>query len=94
MHRFLIITILFGLYACSFPDIESTLRTSGPNRPELERVLEHYRNTGDAERYRAACFLVENMRGRYSLSGPSLDKYNAERSYLSLTLYVMLASSP
>ena len=58
--------------------VYQTLYTSGPNRPELERVLEHYRSTGDAERYRAACFLVENMRGRYTLSGPSLDKYYAE----------------
>lgn len=58
--------------------VSRTLRTVGPNRTDLERVLEHYRSAGDAERYRAACFLLENMRGRYTLSGPSLDRYYAE----------------
>lgn len=46
--------------------VKYTLRSAGPNRPELERVLEHYRSAGDAERYRAACFLIGNMRGRYT----------------------------
>ena len=74
--------VLLLLCVCSctvYPSpVSRTLRSAGPNRPELERVLEHYRSTGDAERYRAACFLIGNMRGRYTLSGPSLDRYYAE----------------
>lgn len=61
--------------------VKDTLHTSGPNRSELERVLEHYRSAGDAEQYRAACFLVENMRGRYMLSGPFLDRYYSEMAH-------------
>ena len=73
-----IITLCFCACSDASENIRQTLRTSGPNRPELERVLEHYRSTGDAERYRAACFLIGNMRGRHTLSGPSLDRYYAE----------------
>ncbi len=62
------VLLLLCVYSCTvYPTgATHTLRSAGPNRPELERVLEHYRSAGDAERYRAACFLVENMRGRYT----------------------------
>ena len=58
--------------------IKHALREAGQNQEELVRLLDYYEAIGDAERYRAACFLVENLRGRYTLSGPSLDKYYAE----------------
>lgn len=49
-------------FGCSIREsaLESALRQAGGNRAELEKVLEHYR-TSDGEKYRAACFLIENM---------------------------------
>ena len=62
------VLLLLCVYSCTvYPTgATHTLCTSGPNRTDLERVLEHYRSAGDAERYRAACFLIGNMRGRYT----------------------------
>ena len=59
---------LFILFCCSCTApsrLETALRQSGSNRPELEKVLAHYE--GDSLKYRAACFLIEHMPGKYSL---------------------------
>ncbi len=40
----------------------------GDRNGELARFLEHYRHSGDKERYQAACFLVANMLGKHSLA--------------------------
>ena len=54
----------------SRPAVESALSQAGPNRPQLESVLNHYR-TADAnqDKLRAAEFLIENMPAHYSYSG-------------------------
>jgi hypothetical protein len=60
--------ILLILFCCSCTEpsrLETALRQSGANRPELEKVLAHY--AGDSLKYRAACFLIEHMPGKYSL---------------------------
>lgn len=59
--RILIIAIAqFALLGCSEPNnLERALLLSGNNRPELESVLDHFRN--DEFKYNAACFLIENM---------------------------------
>ena len=38
------------------------------NQKELTHFLEHYKQCGDKERYEAACFLVGNMSGKYSIA--------------------------
>ena len=35
------------------------------NKAELEKVLKHFKH--DSLKYRAACFLIENMPGKYSI---------------------------
>ena len=35
------------------------------NRKELEKVIDHYKNDADTLKYKAACFLIENMPGHY-----------------------------
>ena len=45
-------------------ELEEALVFAGSNRPELERVLEHY--TGDSLKQEAARFLIRNMPGHYS----------------------------
>lgn len=46
--------------------INNALRLAGDNRSELEAVLDHYREGGDEEKYRAARYLIANMPGHYS----------------------------
>ena len=56
--------------------LEQALRLAGDNRPELEKVLAHYRqNPGDSLKYRAAVFLIENMPWHFSYGGKYMDEY-------------------
>lgn len=59
------------------PDnLEAALRLAGANRPELEKVLAHYRQKPeDRLKYRAAVFLIENMPGHYAMTGKGLAEY-------------------
>ncbi len=49
------------------------LELAGPNRSELETVLEHY--DSDSLKYAAARFLIENMPGHYSYKNNRIDDY-------------------
>ncbi|HPR33766.1 MAG TPA: hypothetical protein PLK12_16815, partial [Prolixibacteraceae bacterium] len=49
------------------------LESSSTNRPELEKVLAHYKD--DTLKYQAAVFLIENMPGHYSYAGDEILKY-------------------
>lgn len=51
--------------------LTSALDFAGENRIELEKVLEHYKDSG--LKYQAACFLIENMPRCYSETGWQLD---------------------
>lgn len=67
--------------------LEAALRVAESNRSELEKVLRHYQQTpADSLKYKAACFLIENM-PFYSYSvGKQLDNY---KDY-----YIWLKSDP
>ena len=68
----------FSLFCSCKPksDLEKALAFAGKNRPELEKVLEHYSsNPKDSLKYKAAVFLIENMPGYYSLQGEELDEF-------------------
>ena len=42
--------------------LETVLQVAGENRQELEKVLHYYRiNLSDSLKYKAACFLIENI---------------------------------
>lgn len=43
------------------PDVSDTLRAAGDNRAELEKVIQHYSETGDTLKLQAAYFLIGNM---------------------------------
>lgn len=52
------------------PELKRALELAGPNRQELKSVLRHYsRDRADSLKYRAACFLIENMQWHY---GPQI----------------------
>lgn len=55
--------------------LNSALEFAGENRVELERVLEHYRDSG--LKYEAARFLIENMPQYYGLRGAAMDSGKA-----------------
>lgn len=53
--------------------MEESLKESGKNRPELEKVLAHYAN--DSLKLQAAYFLISNMPGHHSWDSPQLSAY-------------------
>lgn len=43
------------------PSVMKALQKAGNNRNSLEKMLRHYKECGDEERFQAACFLVSGM---------------------------------
>lgn len=76
----LITSVMFLVSGCgNRPDrLEYALEFAGKNRVELEKVLDHYK--GDTLKYRAACFLIENMPRWYAYDGWQLDTLHAIQS--------------
>jgi hypothetical protein len=72
--------ILF--YACSPKNnrLENVLMQAKENREELQKILEYYsKEPKDSLKYKAACFLIENMPGHYSIkSTPVIHAYYDE----------------
>jgi len=79
---------LFLLISCSeTTPLDRALKLAGDNRPELEKLLSHYnQEPGDSLKYKAACFLIENMPGHYSYAdtGNIEEYYDAVDSIASL----------
>lgn len=57
-----VIVFLFCNCTSYSPELTEALILSGKNRKELLHVLEHYEHDEDSLKYKAACFLIENMR--------------------------------
>ena len=56
--------------------LEAALQQAGENRVELEKVLFRYQiDPTDSLKYRAACFLIENMPYYTYYKGKQLDRY-------------------
>lgn len=68
---FLLFIISFAACSKYNKRIMYALECAGTNRMELEKVLEHYQDSN--LKYRAACFLIENMPKNYSYKGWLLD---------------------
>lgn len=91
LKRFGLILLMIGniFFSCKniqelYSPLEIALIQSGSNRGELEKVLNRYRQSpGDSLKYRAACFLIENMPYYTYYEGELLDNY--------LTYYKVLA---
>ncbi|WP_291529867.1 hypothetical protein [Bacteroides sp. UBA939] len=60
---YLWIIILLVLVSCTSrsPELEEALKLAGDNRPELEAVLNHFKDRGKVP-YKSACFLITNMK--------------------------------
>jgi hypothetical protein len=71
-----ILTLL--MYSCNNnpKDVQIVLNAAGDNRKELEKVIDHYKSTGEREKLRAAYFLIGNMDNKYAVGGEELRKYD------------------
>lgn len=74
MRNILILLVaVFSAFGCSSNGYEgaawNVVRQSGINTEELSGFLEYYKAGGDKEKYEAACFIMANMPGKYSLIG-------------------------
>jgi hypothetical protein len=59
--------------------LEDALNCAGHNRPELEKVIEHYsKKTCDSLKLKATYFLIENMPGHYSYKNNVILNYYKE----------------
>ena len=64
-----------GLFmACSSENqwLDTALNLAGDNRAELQKVLDRYKEE-DGDKYRAACFLIENMPFHGAYEGKTVD---------------------
>ena len=68
-------TAVFICCACS-TDLDRALESAGVNRPELEKVLEHYKNV-NPKKLDAAKYLIENLPAHYSYAGTDIYDYYA-----------------
>lgn len=84
----LFVSLAFSLFLISCSkygaQLEEVLQLAGENRIELKKVLEHYRT--DDEKYKAACFLIENMPFYGYYEGAKLNDYHLYYEILSDTL--------
>lgn len=63
--------------------LELALKAAGENREELEKVLNYYRiNPSDSLKYKAACFLIENMPSYKFSNSEQLESYKSYYSWL------------
>jgi len=66
------------------PDVVAALDSAGANRPELEKVLAHYRAPEDSLKFLAACFLIGNMEGHSYVTYALLDSTSHEIPFEAL----------
>ncbi|MBS4766272.1 hypothetical protein KG007_08630 [Alistipes sp. kh20] len=88
----LTIVILAGSCCKKYsPEIQQALVASQDNRSEIESVLEHYRNTSNPQKLKAAEFLITNMPGHYSYKGELYESYKNELSglYPDMKFYIL-----
>lgn len=67
-----LIILLFFIYSACNPiqdKVSDILDKSGNNRVELEKVINHYKETGEKEKLKAAYFLIGNMQNKYGRYG-------------------------
>lgn len=81
----LMILLLLVAVSCNSPEdqrLEEALVSAGTNRPELEKVLEHYQ--GDSLKLEAARFLIRNMPFHHYYEDARIDSAKAVLSTASL----------
>lgn len=80
------LTVILLLTSCS-DELNKSLDYSGVNRPELEKVLEHFKEDSNPLKYRAACFIIENIPYHHTLYDDRAKKY--EEAYITMATDAM-----
>lgn len=79
MKRLFFLCVLpFLIFSCNkYPaDIREALTLAGKNKPELQKVLDHYsQKPEDSLKYKAACFLISNLRWHYGKQVKPSEKF-------------------
>lgn len=82
MKKVLVLFLLIFFVSCQDShekQLDEVLKLSGHNRPQLEKVIEHYkRNKSDSLKLKAAQFLIINMPGHCSYIGKVIEEYYKE----------------
>lgn len=82
---FLFVCYLF-IVSCD-SKISTSLEYSGGNRIELEKVLEHFKEDPNSLKYRAACFIIENIPYHHTLYDDRAKKF--EDAYITMATDAM-----
>ena len=73
--NFIVLLFLFFSSSCAQKtDLDITLELAGENRSELEKVLMYYND--DVLKYKAACFLIENLPYHHFYEGEAINHYH------------------
>lgn len=65
--------------------LEVALQAAGGNKKELQKLLHYYKkNPIDSLKYKAACFLIENMPFYIYSSGEQLENYKSYYAWLKV----------
>lgn len=86
--RAVVAALLFLATGCAAPwprEVRTALSQAGRNRPELERVLTHYRSQKDPQKLAAAEFVVANMPGHGYVVYGLYDEAGAEVPFDALS---------
>lgn len=78
---FISLLCLINLGCIANPYEEKAWRVAGcseKNHQELTAFLTHYKESGDEEKYAAACFLVSNLLGKYGMSSEHTMVYDVD----------------
>lgn len=71
--------IMFLMHSCSLSPLDRSLKMAGKNKGELQKVLDHYSEFPvDSLKYKAACYLIENMPQYYSYTCKKNDRIKGE----------------
>ena len=62
--------------------LDASLAQSGSNKSELLKVIDYYTKKDDAQKLKAAQYLLANMNGLYYIDGPMMKKYDPFFNYL------------
>ena len=73
-----LLILSFLLLSCKSTSskLEISLQKAGTNRIELEKVIEHYKHSGDQLKLKAAYYLIENLPDQYHYEGKTIDQYS------------------
>ncbi len=66
------------------PEVERALELAAENRPELDKLLDHYSAEGDPEKLEAARFLIANMEGHGYIVNAFFDEAGNEVEFDAL----------